>query len=138
MLNRLSSLLCLSALGFGFVVLPANASETRVQDFSFQCDGTERTVVFNATGLGTSTNRFIQGTEVSVTASSLQSLLVQVAGNPNKTLLTMGAGDVSGRNQFTGFFQVTTDASGSVAFEIVATCQSKSPLNGIAVIYFFS
>ena len=86
MLNRLLSLLCLSALGFGAVVLPANASETRVEDFSLQCDGTERTVVFTATGLGTAASRFIQGAEVSVTDSSLQSLLVRVAGDPTKVI----------------------------------------------------
>lgn len=136
--NRTWTLLCLSALGLGFAALPANASESRVQNFSIQCDGTQRTVVFTATGLGTSVTRFIQGTEVSVSDFSLQNLQVQVAGNPNKTLLTMGAGDVSARNQFTGFFQVVTDASGNVAFEVTAACKSKTTLNGIVVISFFS
>jgi len=143
MWNRLFGLICLSVVGFAFPVLPANASETRVQNLSLVCDGTERTVVFTATDLNNTmnptANRFVQGVEVSLTRLKvLQRLRIQLAGNPNKTFLTMGAGEVSARNQFTGFFQVTTDTSGNIAFEIIATCKGKKPLEGILVLSFFS
>jgi hypothetical protein len=134
--------MCLSLLALGFTVSPATAAESRIQEFSLGCDGTERTIIFTATGLGNSVTRLVQGAEVSLTgvksAGRLQRLRIQVAGTPTKTFLTLGSGEVSARNQFTGFFQVTTDATGNAVFEIIAACKSsKKPLEGIVVLSFF-
>jgi hypothetical protein len=140
MLNRITTLICLSVAVLGLGAQSAQASETRVQDVSFVCDGTPRTVVITATNLGPATTRFIQGYQIAFSDTSLQFLRMQLAGEPNKTLAVMGIGETSARQDYTGFFQVPLDGSGNVAFEVTATCKSKgtSTLTGTVVIGFFS
>jgi hypothetical protein len=132
----------LTAVAVTIFAVPAQASETRVQDFSLVCDGTERTIVFDATNLGTAATRFIQGASVAVQGNSLIFLRVRVAGDANKTLINMGAGEASSHENYTGFFSTPNNA-GTITFEINASCQgggNKTPsvLNGTAVIQFFS
>jgi Tfp pilus assembly protein PilX len=105
-------------------------------------DGTVRTIVFDATNLGTATTRFIQGASVAVQGNSLTFLRVRVAGDETKTLVNMGAGEASSHENYTGFFSTPNNA-GTITFEITASCQgstNKGPtvLNGYAVIQFFS
>jgi hypothetical protein len=140
MWNRIATLICLSVLTLGLGTKSAQASETRVQDVSFVCDGTQRTVVITATGLGPATSRFIQGYQIALSDTSLQFLRMQLAGEPNKTFAVMGTGETSARQDYTGFFSVALDSSGNVAFEVTATCKSKgtSTLTGTVVIEFFS
>ena len=142
MFNRLSSILVLTAVALTVFAVPAQASETRVQDFSLVCDGTLRTIVFDATNLGTATTRFIQGASVAVQGNTLTFLKVRVAGDDTKTLINMGAGEASSHENYTGFYSTPNNA-GTITFEINASCQggsNKSPstLNGTAVIQFFS
>jgi Tfp pilus assembly protein PilX len=141
MLKRLSSILVLAG-ALAIFAIPAQASETRVHDFSLVCDGTVRTIVFDATNLGTATTRFIQGASVAVQGNSLTFLRVRVAGDETKTLVNMGAGEASSHENYTGFFSTPNNA-GTITFEITASCQgstNKGPtvLNGYAVIQFFS
>jgi hypothetical protein len=142
MLNRLSSILVLAAVALAIFAIPAQASETRVQDFSLVCDGTVRTIVFDATNLGAATTRFIQGASVAVQGNTLTFLRVRVAGDATKTLINMGAGEASSHENYTGFFSTPNNA-GTITFEITASCaggSNKGPsvLNGFAVIQFFS
>jgi hypothetical protein len=143
MWNRVATLICLAVVTLGLGTKSAQASETRVQDVSFVCDGTARTVVITATNLATTpttTTRFIQGYQIAFSDTSLQFLRLQLAGEPTKTFAVMGTGETSARQDYTGFFQVTLDGSGNVAFEVTATCKSKgaTTLTGTVVIAFFS
>jgi len=142
MLNRLATIMGVTAVALSTVATPAQASETRVQDISLVCDGTVRTIVFDATNLGVAVNRFIQGASVAVQGSSLTFLRVRVAGDETKTLINMGAGEASSHENYTGFFSTPNNA-GTITFEITASCQggsNKGPstLNGFVVIQFFS
>ena len=140
MRSRLAAALCMSAFCAGLSVLPAQASETRSDNFSVVCDGTTRNVVFNATGLGTSVNRFIQGGSVVVSdpRGGLKFLRFQVAGDATKTILGMGFQEVSARTDLTGFIKVATDASGVVPFQLTAACTGGGALKGTATVQFFS
>jgi len=143
MLNRIATLVCLSVVVLGIGAQSAQASETRVQDVSFVCDGTQRTVVITATNLATTsttTTRFIQGYSIAFSDTTLQFLRMQLAGEPNDTFAVMGSGETSARQDYTGFYSVKLDSSGNIAFEVTATCKSKSAstLTGTVVIQFFS
>jgi hypothetical protein len=125
MLRRLSSIIGFAALGLVTLAAPALASETRVEDFPLVCDGTSRTIVFDATNMGSAPTRFIQGASVAVQGSSLIFLQVRVAGDATKTLINMGAGEASSHQNYTGFYS-TPNNGGTIAFEITASCQGAT------------
>lgn len=137
MWNRLMLLL---ALAVPLAAIPAHASETRVNIFTIACDGTNKHVDFIASGLNASVTRFIQGVEVTVidTRGGLLYVVVRALGDEKKQLITTGPGSTSARAEFTGFFQVTTDASGNVPFTIDAACTPGGSLQGVVTIGFFS
>src|SRR5262249_20046033 len=122
MYNRFSTILVLAAVVLGILAIPAQASETRTTDFSLVCDGTQRTIVFDATNLGAAATRFIQGASVAVQGNSLTYLRVRVAGDSTKTLINMGAGEISSWHDYTGFYSVPNNA-GTITFEITASCR---------------
>jgi hypothetical protein len=137
--SRLIPTLCLSALCLGAVALPAQASETRVQPFALLCDGTVRSVIFNMTGLGTA-NRFIQGGDFSITNPSggVRFLQMLAEADNTKLIVDMGFQRVRAIGQFTGFIQVTPNASGNLPVQVTGICMGGGSLTGFATVYFFS
>src|SRR5215831_13599440 len=142
--TRLATILGASAL-LGFTAISANASETRVANFVLACDGSNKTFHFNATNLGTAASRFIQGAEISLfdTSGTLQYLILRAApsgSQPDDTrqLLTLGNRSTHESNQFTGFLQVTTSASGTVALTVDGVCTAPGQIQGLVTVWFFS
>jgi hypothetical protein len=119
--------------------MPTQALESRLQSFGLQCDGSNHTVPFNATGLGASVNRFIVGAEVALARpqGGIKSLRLQV-GNSNRTLLVMGFNEVSSRVVFTNFMAVPTTAAGIITFHPIGACNGGGSLQGLVNIWFFS
>ena len=138
----LRTLFCGLALCFGLSVTSANASESRIFYFALSCDGTQKTLNFQITGLAASTNRFIQGAEVSTfeDANALQYVIVEAVGTAsNNPLLTLGQANSHASNQFTGFFGVTTSASGILNFTLSGACSATAPfVQGFLTISLFS
>jgi hypothetical protein len=140
-----SSLVCC-----GLAVTSVNASESRNTNFLFACDGQNKTVTFTASNLGNNVTRFIQGAEISlfenrsaitngVELLALQYILLRAQGDPTKQLLTLGSREPGARNQFTGFIQVTTSATGTVNFTIDGACNDGfGQIQGNLTIWFFS
>jgi hypothetical protein len=140
-----SSLVCC-----GLAVTSVNASESRNTNFLFACDGQNKTVTFTASNLGNNVTRFIQGAEISlfenrsaitngVELLALQYILLRAQGDPTKQLLTLGSREPGARNQFTGFIQVTTSATGTVNFTIDGACNGGfGQIQGNLTIWFFS
>ncbi len=138
--NRLLILLVLSALCLGFAVSPAEASESRVANFLFTCDGTNKVFPFTVGGLGNSVTRFIQGAEVILFENhgGLQYILLAAAG-PNRQLVSLSSADNRASNQFTGFLQVTTGPTGDVQFAIQGACNpGAGQVQGTATVWFFN
>jgi len=150
MWSRLGTFLASSALSIGVAVTSVNASESRNTNFLFTCDGQNKTITFTASNLGNNANRFIQGAEISlfenqervvgnINLLALQYILLRAQGDPNKQLLTLGSRDPSARNQFTGFIQVTTSATGTVNFTIDGACNGGfGQVQGNVTVWFFS
>jgi hypothetical protein len=141
MLNHLRTVLGVSAFCLGLAAIAASASETRNSNFAFTCDGTNKTVSFTASGLGNNTNRFIQSAEVALfeNRGGLQYVIVRAQGDPNKQLVTLAGSDNSRSNQFTGFYQLTTSATGTVTFTVDGACNGGfGQVQGLVTIGFFS
>jgi hypothetical protein len=117
----------------------AQAAESRLNGFTLPCNGSQQTVAFTAGGLGNSATRLISGAQVAISQpqDGIRSLRLQVADDPNNTLLLMGNGEISGRNNLAAFLQTTTSATGTVSFQIIASCIGGGPLRGLASVYFF-
>jgi hypothetical protein len=139
MFRRLTVILVWSLLGLAVTAVPAHASESRASVLTATCDGTQQHLQFNATGLGT-TNRFIQGAEITAvdTRGSLLYVVVRAQNDDKKWLLMAGPGSPHTRGDFTGFLQVTPDASGNVLIGVDVNCTSGPPLTIAVAIYFFS
>jgi len=130
-----------AALIFGTAAQPAGAAEARISSFSLLCDGTTRNFVFNATQLGNSVSRFVQGSSIQIVSprGGLNSLRFQLAGEPKKTFLVLGFNETSARAEYTGsLFQVATNSSGNVAFQLIGACKGGGALSGYATLFFFS
>ena len=145
MLSRLTFILGGSVLCMALAAMPANASESRSQILNVTCDGTNKHLEFNATGLNpnnpnTPINRFIQGAEITAvdTRGSVLYVLVDALNSPNLTLITTGPGAPHAAAYFTGFFNVKTDALGNILIGVEAACTPGPPLPLIIVIQFFS
>ena len=142
MWSRLGTLLCWSTLCFALALANANASESRIFYFALPCDGSQKTLDFQITGLAASTNRFIQGAEVSTfeDANALQYAIVEVLGTTiNSPLVTLGQANSHASNQFTGFFGVMTTASGILNFTLSGACSATAPfVQGFLTISLFS
>jgi hypothetical protein len=139
MWNRLSAILCASILCSGLASAPAQAAETRIDAFNLLCDGSVKNIFFNATGFAASANRFIQGGALTVfqPRGGINTLRMQVAGNPKKTVLIMGFHQTSVRADLTGFIPVTTSASGVVPMQLIGSCTGPGTAQGHAIVYFF-
>ena len=143
MWSRLGALLCWSTLCFALALANANASESRIFYFALPCDGTQKTLDFQITGLAASTSRFIQGAELSTfeDANALLFAYVQVLGTAvNSPLVTLGQANSHASNQFTGFYSVTTTASGIINFALVGACSAATApfVQGFLLISLFS
>lgn len=141
MRNRLWIILCACALGLGFTLTPAQALETRFQSFTLLCDATGRTVIFNATNMGTSVNRFIVGAGISIVEprSGINFFrLLAVPGDPTKIVLVMGRNEISKDLIFTSFMQVTSNTAGNIPMQLVGNCRGGGTLRGFVTVYFFS
>jgi hypothetical protein len=142
MRSRLGALLCWSTLCFALALANANASESHIFYFAISCDGTQKTQNFQITGLAASTNRFIQGAEISTfeDANALQYAIVESVGTAsNNTLVTLGQAHSHASNQFTGFYSVTTSASGILNFRVSGVCSTPAPfVQGFVTISLFS
>src|SRR5262245_17190949 len=140
MLGPVQKALAMSAVCFGMTLGLANASETRQSNFLIPCDGTNKTVVFNFTGLGTAT-RFVQSAEVSLfeNPSASQYVLVGATSSAGLTdmLATLGRGVVSRSNQYQGFYPLTPNG-GSITFSVSGSCIGAGQVQGTVVIGFFS
>jgi hypothetical protein len=142
MWSHLRTVLGVSAFCFGLAATTANAAETRNLNFLFACDGTNKTINFNATALGVSVNRFIQSAEVSLfeNRGGLQYVILRALGDPNKQLLTLGFADNRANNLFiSSLVQVATNAAGNVPFTIDGACNGGTgQIQGNVTITFFS
>ena len=139
MWNSLRTLLCWSTLCVGLAVSSANASETRITGFSIPCTGATQVINFNATGLGTATSRFVQGTEISISnnAGALQFLYLGANIGSFATLLTLGAGNSHAFHDYTGFYALP-NTGGTIPFLLYGSCSGGGSVDGVAVIQFFS
>ena len=141
MLGPIQKALAMSAVCFGMTLGLAHASETRQSDFAIPCDGTNKTVSFTFTGLGAASTRFVQSAEISLFENPAASQYVLVgATNPaglTDMLATLGRGEVSRTNQFTGFYSLTNNG-GSIIFSVSGSCIGAGQIQGIVVIGFFS
>jgi hypothetical protein len=129
------------ALAFALSVAPADAATGRVGTLTLTCDGTVRHESFQATGLGASVNRFIQGAEVTVVdrKGKLEYLLVRAEGDENSQLLSIGPKVTHESVAFTAsLFQVTTDATGNVLITVDALCRKGPDLTAFVNVTFFS
>jgi hypothetical protein len=141
MWNHLRTVLCCSTLCFGLAATSAHASESRVSNFLFPCTGGNQAVTYTVSGLGNSVTRLIQGAEISLFENNggLQYIVFGAQGDPNKVLLTLSFKDNHASNQFTGFLQVTTSATGTVQMTINgASNPGFGQIQGTAIVFFFS
>ena len=142
MQRRLPSMVALLVLGLGLTLaaIPASASESRVGILTLPCDGTNKHLEFDASSLGNNVNRFIQGTEITAldTRGGMLYVVVRARNDEKKQLLMLGPGATRARSEFTGFFQVLTDASGNILIGTDAACTAGAPIPLVVTIYFFS
>jgi len=138
MWNRIWTLLCMSAVCSGLGVMPADAGSSRVNSFALQCDGSSRTVIYNASGFPVSTSQFILGGAIALTdpRGGIVVLRLSAPGDPGKTVIVMGAGETSARFALPTFFQVAANASGNVAIQVAGVCRGGGTLRGIATLFF--
>jgi hypothetical protein len=139
MWNRLQTVLCCSALCFGFAATSAHAAESRVANFLFPCTGANQAVTFNVSGLGSSVNRFIQGAEIALFENNggLQYVVFSAQGDPNKVLLAMSAKDNRASNQYNfSTFVVQTSPIGTVQMNINGACNTGfGQVQGTAIVF---
>src|SRR5262249_40502675 len=111
----------------------------RITTFAFFCNGLPQVVTFNASSLGTSASRFIQGAEISLfqNPGGLQYIVLNALSDPAKTLLTLSLSDNHASNQFTGFIQAPLSA-GIMPFSLVGSCTGGGQVQGLVTIWFFS
>jgi hypothetical protein len=137
MRSSINPILVAMAVWILSAVLPAQAVESRVTGFTVICDGSAKNVVFSVDGLGASVNRAVISSQVAITAprGGLNSLRLQVAGDPKKTLLIMGFNQVSASTLGISYITLTTPG-GRVSFQIGAACKGGGALRGIVNIIF--
>jgi hypothetical protein len=139
MWNRLRTILGMFC--FGFAVTSAQALESRNSNFLFPCDGTNKTVNFNAGTLGATVNRFVVGVEISLfeNRGGLQYVILRAQGDPTKQLATLGFVDNRASNIFTSFMALATNAAGNIPFTIDGACNGGfGQVQGNVTIWFFS
>ena len=139
MRNLLRSVLCGSALFMGLALTSANASESRLFTFAISCTGSAQLVTLNAGGLGAAASRFIQSAEISIfdNPAALTFIVLEALTDPNKTLITLGKGQINNRGDFTGFYSIPS-AEGIIPFTLFGACTGGGTLQGLVTIGFFS
>ena len=139
MSNRLRIALGWSALWFGLALAPANASESRISFFTFLCNGQSQVVNFNASALGNSITRLVQGAEISLfqNPGGPGFVAMFINADPNRAILTMPVSDNRAANQFTGFFPYLTSPTGNIVIEVQGFCTGGGTLQGLATVSFF-
>jgi len=142
MRNRLLSVLCGSALFLGLALTSANASESRTFSFVAPCDGQQKAVFFNATGLGAAPTRAVQSVEISLfdfgdAPHVLTYIVLTGFSDPNLVLITLGKGATHGSRDFTGFYSMT-NTGGVIPFTLAVNCTGGGMLQGLVTIGFFS
>jgi len=93
MMIHVRSILGVSVFCVALGVAPASASTiSRVANFLFQCDGTNKTVTMNATGFLPGVAQFIVGAEVTLfeNRGGVQYILLRANGDSSKQILSLG------------------------------------------------
>ena len=142
MRNRLLSVLCGSALFLGLALTSANASESRFFSFAVPCDGQQKAVFFNATGLGAAPTRAVQSAEIVLfdfgDAPNVLTYAVLLGfSDSHFTLITLGKGETRNSRDFTGFYSMTS-TGGVIPFTLAVNCTGGGMLQGLVTIGFFS
>jgi hypothetical protein len=140
MWTRLPLIVALSLLGVAPAEMHAEAAESRVGVVSIACDGGNKHISFNATTLGNSVTRFIQGGEVSLigTPGALLYMVVRAQDDETKQIMTVGPGAAREGSALTGFIQVATNGVGSVPIAVDAACRpGAGQLQALVTVYFF-
>jgi|SRR5262249_21660048 len=142
MRNRLLSVLCGSALFLGLALTSANASESRIFSFVVPCDGQNKAIFLNATGLGAAPTRAVQSAEIALfdfgdAPHVLTYVVLQGFSDPHLVLITLGKGETRGFRDFTGFYSMN-NTGGVIPFTLSANCMGGGVLQGLVTIGFFS
>jgi hypothetical protein len=143
MWTRLPLVVGLSALGFGLAMMPANAATSRVNNFLFACDGTNKTINITASGFPPNSNQFILGGEVTLfeNRGGLQYVILRAEGDPQKQIVSLALDENAARGPASGggvvFFQVTANAAGNIRITLDGACNGGfGQIQGIVAIYF--
>lgn len=133
MFRKGRAILGVAAVWLGLTVMPANAVQTRIFNFLFACDGTNKSVPLTATTLPASTTLLIVATELVLfeNQGALQYVLVAPNGDRTKQLANMGlppsarqsgGGDHVFNQSPYGLASVTSNAAGNVSIAIDGAC----------------
>jgi len=89
--------------------------------------------------LGVASARFVQSAEVSIidNPQALSFIVLEALTDPNKTLITLGKGQINNRGYFTGFYSIPS-AEGIIPFTLFGACTGGGTLQGLVTIGFFS
>jgi len=148
MFRRDRAILGVAAVGLGLAVTPANAVQSRISNFLFACDGTNKTVVFTASTLPASTNLLVVATELVLfeNQGGLQYVLVAPNGDRTKQLANAGlppsarqsgGGDHIYNQSPYGQASVTSNAAGQVSIQVDGACNPGfGNLQGTVTVWF--
>ena len=139
--SRVKKALVMSAVCFGLTLGSANASESRQSNFLIPCNGANQIVNLTFSNLGTASTRFVQSAEITLfeNGGGLQFILIGATNAAGFTdvFATLGKGDVSRSNQFTGFYSLP-NIGGSINMNVIGACTGGGQIQGVVVIGFFS
>jgi hypothetical protein len=154
MRNSAPLVLGLSALGLGLAVSSADAGITsRVTNFLFTCDGTNKTINITATGFAANSTQGVLGAEITLfeNRGGLQYVLLRAQGDPQKQVTSLGKDDsrsqvVFSGQGFVGFppafaasatIPATANAAGNIPFTIDGACNGGfGQVQGNVTIWF--
>jgi hypothetical protein len=141
--TRLPLIVGLSALGLEFAMMPANAGSSRVTNFLFTCDGTNKTINITASGFPANSNQFILAGEVTLfeNRGGLQYIILRAEGNPQKQIVSLAFTENAARGPVGSgngiFFPVTANAAGNIPLTLDGTCNGGfGQIQGNVAIYF--
>ena len=137
-MNRLQALVGASAVCLALATTPANAGSSRVTNFQFPCDGSNKQVNLSLPGFAPG-SQFILGGEIILYENNggLQYVVLIGEANLQKTIVSLGKADNSARIALPTFFQVTADGSGNVIITVAGACNAGAgQVQGRATIYF--
>jgi len=131
MRNRAPLVLGLAAFGLGLAVSSADAGITsRVTNFLFTCDGTNKTINLNATGFAANSTQGVLGAEITLfeNRGGLQYILLRAQGDPQKQITSLGKDDTRGQVVFSGLGVVGFPPTTTVSASIPATANAAGTI----------